>query len=136
MGESSQNLDTARFREGNWKVTGAVLVLRILEAGVPGGLYLVRDHELWNTEAGDGNEPISLLTPDLDWSTLLEVTNMDHRDLRPYNGIYVAEKPAVIKLRVLSTSKLEIVRTGVKEEWSDGHPPIGLYPFKQDMESG
>jgi hypothetical protein len=92
MGDSSQTLDAARFREGNWKVTGAVLVLRILEAGVPGGLYLVRDRELWNTEAGEGNEPI-WLTPDLDWWTLLEVTNMDHRDLRPYDGI--AEKPAV-----------------------------------------
>jgi hypothetical protein len=76
-------------------------------------------------EASEGYDP-KRLTPDLDLWTLQEVTNMDHRDLKPYNGI--TEKPDV-KLTVLSTSNLEIVETGNKGDWPDGDPPIGLFPL-------
>lgn len=107
-------------------------MLRILEAGVPGGLYVVRDLELWKTAADKGEESIGL-SSDGDWFTLAKVmttTEMDHRDLLAYNGI--PEKPAV-KLGVLADSKLKIVQTGVKGEWSEVDPPVGLYPIDQNL---
>jgi hypothetical protein len=52
MGPSSQNLDKARFRGVNCRVTEIVMVLTTLESGTcPGGLHLVRPRKLWDTEA-------------------------------------------------------------------------------------
>ena len=129
----SQNLDKAGFREVNWRVTESVLVLRIFETGVPGGLYLINDRELWNpTEDSEGYEPIGL-TPDSQRRTLVEVTIIDHRDLRPYDG--TTEKQ-VVGLKVLSVEKLEIVQSGVKGEWDKGVPPVGLHLIDRTLEGG
>jgi len=127
MDPTSPNLDKARFREVSWRVTEAVLVLRILETGIPGGLYLVRDCELWNTEDDEGYEPIRL-TPNLQWWTLAKVMNIDHRGLGPYDG---TTENQVVSLEALSLSKLEIVQSGVKGEWIKGVPPVGLHPLTE-----
>ena len=129
-GPWSQNLEKAGFREANWRITGFVLVLRILETGVLGGLYLVNDRELSNTEDSEGCEPISLV-PDRPGWTLAEVTNTCHGDLRPYDG---TTENRVVSLKVLSFEKLEIVQSGVKGDWDKGVPPIGLHPVDRTLE--
>jgi hypothetical protein len=125
-------LHVPNFWDVEWRVTEVVLILEILETGVPGSLYLVRDRDLWNTEAGDGNEPIHL-TVDSEKKTLMEVTNMDLGHLKPYG---YKTKNRAIELKTISSSKLEIAQSGVTEEWNDDVPPVGLHPFDRTREAG
>jgi hypothetical protein len=81
MAGSNKNPNAKDFWEGGWKATRVVLVLRISEDGEPSGLFMVIDNELWNSEAGDGNEPISL-TWDSDQGTLEGVMDIGKGDLR------------------------------------------------------
>jgi hypothetical protein len=97
---------------------------------MPCGLYMVSDHELLNTKDCEGNE-LASLNSGPDSFTLEEITNMDHRDFQPYDDRTEKRTLALIRLAM---SKVEIVQTGVKGDWSDGDPPIGLYPIKQNLE--
>src|SRR5271170_6352805 len=129
MPHSRQNLDTTSFEEGNWQDTGIVLVLSILRMeGTPNTLYMVKDLRSPNTKVGEDDKA---LWKRLDTSpfTLAEVENKTKFDLKPYKGI--TERPT-LQLKHLSISKLEIVQTGEKGNWSEGVPPVGLYPIDQD----
>ena len=86
---------------------------------------MVKDLQLPNTKVGEDDED---LWADLgtDPFTLAEVDEMTKLDLRPYDSI--VERPT-LQLKRLSISKLEIVQTGEIGDWSEGVPPIGLYPI-------
>ena len=100
--------------------------------GTPNTLYMVKDLRSPNTKVGEDDKA---LWKRLDTSpfTLAEVENKTNFDLKPYKGI--TERPT-LQLKHLSISKLEIVQTGEKGNWSEGVPPVGLYPIDQDLEGG
>lgn len=129
MRRSSSNLDRQTFQNGHWRDTGLVLMLQILDAGRPGVLHMATNPELWNMElnAEHGLDEFSL---DTDPFTLAQIP-LDHRALTPYDGL--TEKPS-IRFRRLSVSALEIAQTGMRRDWSESIPPVGLYPFCHSWE--
>lgn len=99
---------------------------------MPNRLLMVKDLRSPNTKVGEDDKALweSLET---DPFTLAEGENVTKFNLKPYNGI--KESPT-LRLKHLSVSKLEIVQTGEKGDWSEGVPPVGLYPIDQDVEGG
>jgi len=85
---------------------------------------MVKDLRSPNTKVSEDDKALweSLET---DPFTLAEVKNKINFNPKPLNGIN--ERP-MLRLKQLSVSKLEIVQTGEKGDWSEGVPPVGLYP--------
>jgi hypothetical protein len=122
---SQHSLHITIFEEDDWQDTGIILVLGISRTtGMPETLYMAKHLRPPNTEVGEDDKALweSLET---DPFTLAQVENMTHVHLMPYNGIL--ERPT-LRLKRLSVSKLEIVQTGEKGDWSADVPPVGLYP--------
>ena len=110
-------------------------MLSILRLGTPGWLYMIQDSKYWRPVAGEDEKSPTELSPGSksDRFTFAAVmskqtkTQVTRRAIRYYRDIKFSESP-VIELRVLSKSDLEIVQTGVKNEWTKKAPPLGLYP--------
>jgi hypothetical protein len=106
-------------------------VLRISKKeGTPLGLYMVKDLKFRNSKVGEDDKDLWDRLGESPF-TLAEIEDEGERDLTPYNGI--SERPTP-RLKSLSVSKLEIVQTGEKGDWSEGVFPVGLYPIDQDLE--
>ena len=134
MADSGQDRSAAYSWDDDWKITGVVLLLRISEDGKPRGFYMVADHKLLNTMVSEGREPVGSTT-ELGLGSLEKIMNMDMDMLRwPSNESRLSMK--TLELTRFATSKVEIVQTGVIEEWSHNVVPIGLYPIKQDQDGG
>lgn len=96
---------------------------------------MIQDSKYWKSVAGEDEKSPIELSPgsESDRFTFAELrskqtkTKLKHGTIRYYEDIKFSESSA-IELRVLSKSDLEIVQTGVKEEWTKEVPPLGLYP--------
>ena len=110
-----------------------MLALSILDSGKQGKLYLVKDVKPPNLKATETSDPI-WHTLGIASFTLATVTRVGSSiKLGPYEGPFYNIN---IKITRQSRSKLTIVQTGTKGEWSEGHPPIGLYHIDQNLEDG
>jgi hypothetical protein len=110
-------------------------VLKLLDqgrdSGSPDGFCMVTDGEY--TETGDGcsDEPTDSAWQG-DFGALGEITNMSVNQFQPND--FNHERG--LELKELTKSRVEIVQTGIKEDWSDENQPVGLYPIKQGSEGG
>lgn len=117
-----------------WFHTRLVLVVEILEDGSAGPLYFVSnvdddddDDDTKRPPPLDQNDgDIPAMFRGMPHFTVAEVEGKCGRDLAPRSG-----EPAIVKLKVESTSKPHIVETGaVASHWRDTLP-TALYPLNQ-----
>lgn len=94
--------------------------------------YMVKDLRSVNKNIGEDDKTLWEYL-EINPFTLAEVENKADLDLISCGGII--ERPA-LELKCLSVSKLEIVQTAERGDWSEGVPPVGLYPIDQDTEGG
>lgn len=132
MPRSHHVLNSRKFEEGDWQDTGIYLVLEIQRMdGKPNRLYMVKGLRSPNPKIDKYDEAL-FKSIETDSFTLAEVEKKTHLDLKPYDGI--TERPT-LQLKRLSNSKLRIVQTGEKGDWSEGVPPVGLYPIDLDLDT-
>jgi hypothetical protein len=109
-----------------WFVTNVSLVMRVLNNGLPGGLYLLKAGTYWDDESelipGDPAPPSRGLTNNEELWTVAEITNMDHHDLKLYyDGII----DRVIEINPISETEIDIANAGIRGEWTEDIPPLG-----------
>lgn len=91
--------------------TGLVLILEVYDDGSPGDYFVIPNF----TDVDKFGESLSLMIDD-DF-TLAKVPQHTQ-------GLSIIKKA----LEGLSIQQPQIVETGMKEDWSEGSPPIPLYP--------
>ena len=132
MNNPSESLSAATFKKANWMINRAVLVLRVSDDGYPSGLYVITDDGYSTIKAIESSKH-QIPESGAAQRALIQIANMDHHDLKPYNKGSLTRR---IELKGLARSELEIVQTGMIGDWCDGDIPVGLYPIPLlDLES-
>lgn len=75
------------------------------------------------------NEIIDWLEPFCGESNLFTVAKVESKDQEFLEDSLAPRSRNEIKLTLMSVLKPDIVLTGTKGDWSEGVPPVGLYPL-------
>jgi hypothetical protein len=139
VGNSDKDPKNKDFQSWPWSDTGVVLVLYISKSGSPDRVRMIRSPDFWNPAPSESEKPMLGVTSDPDWFTLANVRwhkeNILPRTILSNKSFDQLEKSNVTLGR-LSQSKLEIAQTGVRNEWSDEYPPVGLFPDGANLDGG